>query len=440
MKKIFFAAIAAIGFWACSSQEEPQLPELNETPATVELSVIRTPEEAKSCAISAFSRFYGMSRAIMPIKDVLCVKSKTGSRSAINDTLYYIVNTENNDGYAIIAANREVGPVLAVTESGNIEDPDNIENPGLAMYLDYLNVIPKFQGRPINDSLTTIQPNPWWVGDGDHGENPLPGPQYRTETHEKIDEALPRATYNWGQHFPEGTYFRNGIAGCGNTATLLLMSYFEHPSWIKFEKAGGKKVDWALIKSHYQSFGKGTYYDYCGGVDTPAHREIADLCYTIGLLNDSDDSKSDKTSTTIKKVHGTLVSIRSNNFMPQKIMTGMPNGKNSLGNGIIYTRATDNKEGGHAFIIDGYKEITTTVINYKRESGESIWTETSRRVSVENYNHINWGWCGMDNGYFYVDEYQTNKGHGYDSYKNDSTYYNFTKNFQYFVVTKKINE
>lgn len=430
MKKLLFAALAAFGLWACSSQEEPQLPVQDEgMPETEFASVIRTPEEAKACAINAFSRFYGMSRAIMPIKDVRCVKSKTGSRSAISDTLYYIVNTENNDGYAIIAANREVEPVLAVTESGNIEDPGNVENPGLAMYLDdmadCLSHTLDYEFKR-DDSLTTIRPM--------YPIDPFTETRTTTSTSETISE--PRAPYKWGQDFPEGYYFPNKIAGCSNIASVLAMSYFEEPKQYPINRKM-ETIDWATIKSHKIS-GYVFSEDNCGsGIDAPAHKALAHLCWGISEQNRC-SYKETETSTSISNVRKMFV-----NSIPtlsvSDIIEGRPKAQDYSKNSIILMRAafTDitGKDRGHEFIIDGYltKSSTTTVA--QRKLGEKFWTVISQSTTYSYYNHINWGWNGLDNGYFYYSEYDTGAAERYDNpYQFNNSGYAFTKDYRFFVI------
>ena len=54
-----------------------------------------------------------------------------------------------------------------------------------------------------------------------------------------------------------------------------------------------------------------------------------------------------------------------------------------------------------AWIIDGYKCVRTTRIESTRPSGSLLWTNDTI-VSEQYYNHINWGWDGYCNGYFFV--------------------------------------
>lgn len=46
-----------------------------------------------------------------------CVTTPSTRSGAGSDTLMYVFNFENNDGFSVIAANRAVDPVLAVAES-----------------------------------------------------------------------------------------------------------------------------------------------------------------------------------------------------------------------------------------------------------------------------------------------------------------------------------
>jgi len=48
-----------------------------------------------------------------------CVTTPSTRSGAGSDTLMYVFNFENNDGFSVIAANRAVDPVLAVAEKGN---------------------------------------------------------------------------------------------------------------------------------------------------------------------------------------------------------------------------------------------------------------------------------------------------------------------------------
>lgn len=397
-------------------------------------SIVRTPEEARTLAAEAFADFYGTSRSLARIKDVRTFTAAAPSRSgAAPDTTFYVVNLDDNQGYAVIAASRDVEPVLAVTESGNIESIDSIENPGAKMFFDCLNLSREGNYHPI-DSSTIILPNPGWTG-GD--VNPwLDTPQYKDVVSTKDFKSDLRAPFAWGQIYPEGLKFPNGTAGCANVATALIFSYFEYP--VYFDNGMGKMVtfDWDNIKIHKQSFDY--YYDYINdGCNADRgrhpHTNLSEACYAIGLRNNSTYFETE-TGVTISDAHNTIKA-----YFPKTtdIIEGKPNAYEIIGDGIIYTRAQQSEEsvGGHVFVIDGYNHQTITTTTMKRDPQQAEWYPIRTVTTTMDYNHINWGWNGVDNGYFRIGLFGLRQGDDYDGPKSSSGA-SYQVGFRYFVVKK----
>lgn len=436
MKKLLFMiAGAAMLSAGCNDFNEPMTPE-NKAMPTV-LSATRSPEEAQICAAEAFSTFYGISRSLTPLKNVKCFTKTSDSRAGDTDTLFYVVNTDENMGYAVIAANRNSEPVLAVTERGNIESLDDIDNPGAIMFFDALIETASFELnpniRPI-DSTTIIQPNPWWSG-GD--VNPYPNtPQYKEDVQINNYYEEPRTPFEWGQRMPEGLNCPNGLSGCVNTACALVASYFEEPKRVSqtIFPAELAMVDWALAKQHKSSWFS-LHYDECGkDTDAPSHLELAKACRAFGIANNS-SYKTDATSATLKAAHNTFKNASMLNV--SNIIDGMPNAYNDLGEGIIFVAGIDTEKNvGHAFVVDGYHHQTVITRTLKRDPGEAFWYEINRRTNYYNYNHINWGWSGKDNGYFRHDIFNNNNANEYDSELMMGDEYDFSHNISYFIIEK----
>ena len=55
------------------------------------------------------------------------------------DTLYYVINYNDEAGFAVMSANRNYGPVFAIGEEGNLEMNDTIDNVILAKFFQRLN-------------------------------------------------------------------------------------------------------------------------------------------------------------------------------------------------------------------------------------------------------------------------------------------------------------
>ena len=134
-------------------------------------------------------------------------KRTRSSSSNSSDTLIYIVNYNDNAGFAIISANRGTTALLGVSDCGNYDDAIS-ENKGLALFMDMAKA---FVGNnPIS--------------------SPTP-PMIEVET-TLIANKNPLITVAWGQKFPEGLYCPNTICGCANTAAIQIFSYYESPIFL----------------------------------------------------------------------------------------------------------------------------------------------------------------------------------------------------------------
>ena len=406
----------ALTLWACSQNDEP-IP-VDEKSHSTELteSAIRTPEEAIKCAFEAFSTFYGISRAIPVVKNVNVYGTSGLGRSEDVDSAFYIVNLEDNMGYAVIAASKECNPVLAVTESGNIENLDSIENPGARQFFSTLSLRPIDPNRPkFNGDLTTLK-------------------QFKEETNVKDYEVKPRANNYWGQSYPENKYMPNGYAGCGNVATVLTLSYFELPRAIKMDQ-GYRQVKWDVIKKHkYSSLHSvnDLTTDRCGD-ETNSSEEIHDYIgnfYKLIATFNLSKYHSDGTSTTMPNTRSTIMDLAPS-LNVSSIKEGMPKAYDCIGKGIIMVRGETDEGDGHAFIIDGYFLRVITENRYERPNELASWTLVDTKTVKLGYNHINWGWNGMDNGYFEVNVFDPTKYLDYSQVSRSAGYGNDVK---YFIV------
>ena len=432
MKKLLFVALAAFGLWACSSQEEPQVPVLNESMPQTELTYARTPEEAVNFTLDAYNHFYGESRSIPEIKNVRTFKSQQGRSSESSDTSFYVVNLENNGGYAVIAANPYIEPVLAITENGNIESLDDIENPGAAMFFNqlYSFLLPPNVKPAFGDSLTDLRWN-YDIGYGpinDTGEN-----EYRTETYVDDNKSELRAPFNWGQRYPEGIYCPNGLSGCTNTATALVFSYFAYPT--EFDDLHGNVVaiDWDSVRAHKQS----TNENQMDGCATQAgHTSLARLCRALGVRNNSTYSMNPwGTGTALEPAYNTVTAYYGT---VSDIYNGMPYAYRDMQMGVIMVFAfAIDKYGskcGHTFVIDGFNHQEIITETLMRKPLQRDWTTISKSSRWADYNHVNWGWNGSDNGYYSIGCLDPNNAYYYDGRKEDSAYTNFNIETKYFVV------
>ena len=375
----------------CSETETPQ-------PAPEEsASAYRSEQEAMEVALTLPSIFEeNESRATKTCASV--VKVANPSRDD-EKNLIYAVNYADGEGYALIPAAKNALEVLAYVEDGSYDE--NSTNPGLALFMDaahsYLDALPEG---------TTI------------GTFPADRPVITTQS------IMTRTYTLWGQDYPEGIYCPNGISGCVQTAQAIILAYDRSLSSISLTYEGKDKstqeLDWTAINRHDQSvynWNKTSHLSECNA-NEETHKAIGRLCRQLGENNRATYNDS---STTAVSEYGRR---QLANMLPGKVTTFTSFKKggelyNTLKEKqcLAYMRGSREPRGGHAWVCDGGKWVHT-VTNLPLIGGK---TETI--VEDDYYYHYNWGWCGLDNGYFADGVFDHTKIHSRYDYNIGTEYY-----------------
>jgi hypothetical protein len=180
--------------------------------------------------------------ATKPNKELTLMNAMAGSNenSENVDTLFYVINFENNQGFAIASADQRYEPVFCVTESGNYHYGDSIENPGFEIFMEGLDLYAA--------SICTDPDCLSWIGD-------IAGPW------ETVTQVAEKLTVRWGQDSPysnncppysiidpyTGAVIGSGRcpSGCVATAIAQIFSYYEYPA-----SHGSYVYNWTNIKQH----------------------------------------------------------------------------------------------------------------------------------------------------------------------------------------------
>lgn len=302
------------------------------------------------------------------------VSNGTRSDGGGKDTLMYVFNFENNEGFAIVAAPRCVEGLLAVTESGHydLDTPSEIE--GFEKFVD---MAEKFVNDKTRDPIIQLIDSVICIGHNYVG---------------------PYVTVKWGQYIPEGEFCSNGVAGCANTALAQIMSYFQYPQSINLTYPNADKttqqLNWTAMKAHQT----GHHLNNCIVTDSATHGSISRLCRQLGEL-----SLSQYNSSSTGTIPGYIPSVMA--YLGYQ--TGLwayyneLSVRNSLSNGKVILMSGQCDEGRHEWIIDGYDTATYQIYTYAHPYGSFVWwlDTVSDPYSVYLY-HINWGFYGSNNGYF----------------------------------------
>ncbi len=318
------------------------------------------------------------------------------------DPYVHIFNFEDEEGFAIVSGDKRTPSVLAITEKGNLFEDTVIDNPGLIIFLSnmenlYYQHIEEDEEVPVTDlepgtgSTAKIEYSPW--------EQTLYGTQGKSFN-------------DWGQSSsPYNDYIPqiDGLAphaGCVATATAIIMAFHKHPTY-----SNEYSYNWDEMVKHRPMR---TYTDY-----PHAYSQIARLFQQLGLPRNLDMQYGlDGSSSNTKKVPQTLKNFGYSNggiateFKTQIALDELKSGYAVVAGGSatiekkkILGIAVKRIYRGHAWVIDRvmYRYRTKKTLNNK---GIVIKTETES----EHLVRCNFGWEGLDNGYYYAGAFDTNKG------------------------------
>ena len=375
----------------------------------------------------------------------------------------YVVNYSGDAGFAIISADTRLVDVLAYSDYGNITD--TLDNPGVKLfmsgvydYADYmLNYLPEkgdsvavhgmvlpknsattasngYTGQKTLSAITEypyVNENPYYPPDDD-------GYYYRMEIVEEQSDWTgtvkgPFVEVKWGQWIPFNNYMPGGCwgvnapAGCVPTAMAQIMSYYEWPILISSDF-----FQWPMLK-YYK-----TDRDFIDNASQDAIHRVATLFKELGTLVNityncggsnasfTDANAAFNTNTLGYNTDGII------SYSPSQVRTDLRNNRP-----VFVGGHKENDETGHVWVVDGYKDQqcvwTELAYWYRYEGGDTpeelIVIDTLRaELFPRNYVHCNWGWEGMNNGWFYDNillnpqsVFQTNKPEEKDP---DTTYGN----------------
>ena len=212
--------------WSCSAEEpiisEPDVP-------IVEDQNFVPLDDALKIADKHFALVYGNeTRSSRNVENVEFFNRTTRSGDD-DDHGFYVVNYENNGGFALLSADNRRGAVYAISDNGAMHLNDTIDNEGLNWYLNKVLTDP--------DGVASIKRN--------KGIFPPPGNPFDTTLHDFIDlgperielckPLLPDAITQFSQMEPYNKYCPKigGIqsyVGSAPLCTGTIMAYYKWPT------------------------------------------------------------------------------------------------------------------------------------------------------------------------------------------------------------------
>lgn len=149
------------------------------------------------------------------------------TRAGEQDTLLYLVNYEDDMGFALLDAEGKNGGVYAISPKGHLEFSDSIDNPTLAHFFRKVESISSVT-LPDTDSITIIG----W----EH--------QYPIMIYDESKPFLCSRYASWSSNYVAGAGPNGGLGNVTTAATALakMLAYYLHPNTIN-----GTAINWNYI-------------------------------------------------------------------------------------------------------------------------------------------------------------------------------------------------
>lgn len=404
----FIGAIAMLGFSACETASFSTENDAVSTESHVvsEAQALESLANALAVIDGPGTRASGNPRTVQCVTPVLRPGSARSTTRSLDsqDKIAYIVQFDEGEGSAILAADDRLEPVIAIYDTHKASEIDlimevntpenwrNEENLYVEEDDEYLlgatdseiplKDLPSVDQQIISDYLKAT----------DYG-----GAVYDVEGEwELADYVRPMLTTKWHQDWPFNDLTPGHYpAGCVAIAVAQIMAYHEYPR---------DYCNWPLVKKYEQMLEQGnTSANINFGL---ACSELAVMAVRIGQgCNMSYNYFFSKQSfTTPKKAKQFLRNI---GYYGTKREIGYDSGlivsKLKAGCPVFIGAMTDNWR-GHAWVIDGYATYVRTVDTYC--ASNLIDTKVQKRLLL----HCNWGWSGRHNGYFANGAFDALKG------------------------------
>ena len=414
MKKTIFTIITVAAVISCSKNLEPDIPDNNLPPDTVVPYYHISLENALE-SLDAFAASINKTKSAsdeIRITDVIRLRKLPeayvkSDEDTDTSTLLYIVNFEDDAGYAVLAADSRLPvDIYAVTEKGRAD----ASSCNILTFTDSLgDSSPRTDTDPIipiGDTLNDIWAGEWAI---------IEWGNWKT-----TDEVPAMLMTQWGQGSPYKDMTGAQYAGCGVTAVAQMLAYNQYPALLD-----DMRIPYDTLRKMKHVYTNSAYAD-----------DVAALFKHIFLGCKAKPYGEDGTLVWPKNIAPYLKELGYKNVdiyrHPSKCNNEIVYASLDKGYPVLITATTDNFH-GHTWVIDGYMK--------QFRSGSSIGVKTGRNYGTKyeyrDLMHCNWGKSGENNGYYYAGIFESYEPAVIPTTKGESDGY--YKSF-YRIITYEIPE
>ena len=334
----------------------------------------------------------------------------------------HVFNFEDQEGFALMAGNSELPSLLALADSGEITETAQIDNPGVAIFLENMEQV-------YIDELSTS------ISTGTSSNYKIYG-----EWENIVYKQGGYCTVKWDQVDPYNKFCpekdgENCVTGCVATAVAQFMSISRYPS-----SYNRYTFDWDKM----------TYSPYASLCTTEGTDQIARLMSELGKKSNLDmsynTSANGGSGANAENIPRTLKNFGYSSggslgeYNTEKVVSELKNGYSILVGGFSHKTVkkflgitvSTKYSGGHRWLCHGLLERRRTVKTYN-----SNGVLQSSTTESEWYPLCNWGWSGYHDGYYLSKAFNSNNAPSYPTSTRSYELENGAEdyNYQYKITT-----
>ena len=393
MRKLLVFFLVALSLAACEKDFQPTTEKVD-----LESVVERNKVSLRQALLYAENSINGINpttrSAERKVKSTEIYVAKPATRSAEDtEVSFYLINYEDNEGFAMVSTDKRTTPVYAYSDEGNLIAEDFETNPGLQFFMN--GAIPNYEGEIANYTTYSLGDDMWPIDIPDTLDDPRP--VFVDDTLCYINTDSTTVTVNkllttaWHQSEPYNvwtSYYWNGPypSGCGPTAIAQIMAYYRHPSSHSDDIFGLVTYDWDLMLSNIRS--------NLGESDTDATLAISKLMYQIGCAAEA-WPQDGKTWTYPNKIIKALNDFEYTSSNVVNFSYSMVKSQVDANKPVYVIGDNPNTGVGHAWVIDGYKFEDRVSKYYYAEPPFDLYRTST---STTKYFHCNWGNAVIEDG------------------------------------------
>ena len=372
---------------------------------------------------------------------------ETAANLLDEEPLAYIVNFDDDEGFAVLGATTKVAPIIAVTEKGNLDplslelldspihdaeinpddDDDTVEDEDDDVVMPMMNADSVYYSIEDDEYYSDINLDVSKELTADLLKNAMCSERisYDDSSHPQSEtvvtygnssdfgsgvalyaEKSPLLKTNWGQYPPYNYYCKrisrkSAWVGCSVVALGLILTCNEFPDTLVIN---GNAVDWTNMKSY-------PYIKMLSDYDQEYVKQLlASIFYNVNRV-----AMADYTMVTPRQIEKRMVNLGYANVVRHKSRKFDSN---------LLQKVSD--------MLEANKPVFISCVPAKLSKAHS-WVIDGAKYKNGNYLiHMNFGWEGVSNGYYTIDSLNPEYAAEYDGNHtgNDELDYSYTSNFR----------